>query len=339
LSLALLLLLLVFGRSHPPPGRTLDIDWPPALNADEAAALLYEKGLVERADTMAVFLRTTGGTSAFVPGPHLLFEGASPWELRELLSRSFMRPGAKITIPEGWNRFDIATRLEKLHLASRRAFLAASADPALLAELGLAPAESAEGSLFPATYELGLDSDPREIVKRLVGEADRRWEALAANHRESLERLHTTLAFGRREIVTLASVIEKEAAVDDERPLIASVFLNRLLDPEFKPKRLQSDPTAMYGCIASPTDAPSCAEFTGKPSAAINHDPKNRYSTYTHVGLPPGPIANPGSRSLAAAMEPASTHYFYFVASGGGRHTFSESLDAHNEAIRRGRPP
>src|SRR6185369_2711236 len=170
-------------------------------------------------------------------------------------------PGAKVTIPEGFNRFDIGVRLEKLKIASKRAFLAASADPALLAELKIGPAESAEGYLFPATYELGLDSDPREIVQRLVAESDKRWEILSGRHKESMARLHDKLGWGRREIVVAASIIEKEAAVDEDRPLIASVFVNRLTDPEFKSHKLQSDPTSSYGCIAFPEEAPSCTEF------------------------------------------------------------------------------
>src|SRR5258708_16487443 len=104
-----------------------------------------------------------------------------------------------------------------------------------------------------------------------------------------------------RDVVTLASMVEKEAAADDERPTIASVFLNRLRDPLFKPKRLECDPTAAYGCLAMPERAPSCATFSGKPTAAIEHDPDNPYSTYTHEGLPPGPIPNAGSRSPAPA--------------------------------------
>jgi UPF0755 protein len=288
---------------------------------------------------MAIFLRATGGTSDLVPGPHLLFEGSSPWELRRLLSRSILRPSSKVTFPEGFNRFDIASRLEKLRVAGRGAFLAASADPAMLAELKIAPAESAEGYLFPATYEFGHDTDPREIVRRLVAEADKRWEALSARHREDAEKLRASLGWGRREVVVVASIIEKEAAVDDDRPLIASVFVNRILDPEFKSKKLQSDPTSSYGCIAWPAEAPSCADFAGKPTPAINRDPKNRYSTYTHPGLPPGPISNPGAKSLEAALSPATTRFLYFVATGGGRHTFSETLDAHNDAMQRPRGP
>jgi UPF0755 protein len=340
LGLALAGLLLGYGRSHPPGDHTVELDWPAGLSSEEAADLLFAKGLVSSRDAMAVFLRTTGGTGDLVPGPHLLFEGASPWELRRLLGRSFFRPSVKVTIPEGFNRFDIAARLQKLRVTGRRAFLAASADPALLAELHIGPAESAEGYLFPATYDLGLDSDPREIVQKLVAESDRRWEALAARNAEGVERLRASLGWGRRELTIVASMIEKEAAVDEDRPLIASVFVNRLLDPEFKTRRLQSDPTSSYGCIAFPDEAPgSCAEFNGKPTPAMNRDPKNRYSTYAHPGLPPGPISNPGARCLQAALDPPQTRFLYFVATGGGRHTFSDTFDAHNDAVQRGRSP
>ncbi len=338
LGLALAALLLGYGRSRTKGTRAVEIEWPANLSSEDAAGLLADAGLVESRDAMTIFLRATGGTGDLVPGPHLLFEGTSPWELRRLLGRSILRPSAKVTIPEGFNRFDIAGRLEKLRVAGKQAFLAASADPALLAELQVAPAESAEGYLFPATYDLGLDSDPRDIVRRLVAEADKRWETLSARHKDGAQKLATTLGWGRREILIVASMIEKEAAVDDDRPLIASVFVNRLLDPEFKTRRLQSDPTSSYGCIAWPAEAPSCADFAGKPTPAMNRDAKNRYSTYTHPGLPPGPISNPGARSIEAALAPPTTRFLYFVATGGGRHTFSETYDAHNDAIQRGRP-
>jgi UPF0755 protein len=343
LALAAAGLLLGYGRSggHA-SGKVVEVDWPAGLSAEDAAARLADLGLVGSRDTMAVFLRATGGTDGFVPGPHLLYEGATPWDLRRLLGRSFLRPMARVTVPEGFNRYDIAARLEKLQITGRKAFLAASADPALLAELGVAPpgassVESAEGYLYPATYDFGKDTEAREVVRRLVGEADRRWQALAGRHAEGMARLQKSLGWGRRELVIVASLIEKEAAVDEDRPLIASVFVNRLTDPDFKPRRLQSDPSSAYGCVAFPAEAPSCADYAGKPTPAINRDPKNRYSTYAHNGLPPGPIANPGLKSLDAALDPPTTRYFYFVAAGGGRHAFSETLDAHNDAVRR--PP
>jgi UPF0755 protein len=346
LGLAAAALFLGYGRRQGPghAGGVIEVDWPAGLSSEEAAAQLVTLGLSEDEDTMAVFLRATGGTSSFIPGPHLLPEGATPWDLRRMLSRSFFRPSAKITIPEGYNRFDIAIRLEKLKITGRKAFLAASADPSLLDEAGIergadASVESAEGYLFPATYEFGLDSDAREVVKRLTQEMQRRWEAIATQRKDGLASLQASLGWGRREVLTMASIIEKEAAVDDERPLIASVFLNRLLDPAFHPKRLQSDPTSSYGCIGWPAEAPSCADFNGKPTPAINRDPRNRYSTYTHNGLPPGPIGNPGAKSIEAVLAPTATRFFYFVATGGGRHTFSQDLDAHNGAIQKGKSP
>lgn len=340
-ALAVVGLVVGFGRvSAPDRGRAVEIDWPAGLDARGAAALLAARGLVRSEAGMAMYLSATGGTEDFVPGPHLLFEGTAPRDLRRLLSRSPDRPAARLTIPEGWSRFDIAARLEKLRIAGSKAFLAASADPELLDALGIeragaVGAESAEGYLFPATYELRADTDARDVVRRLVGEADRRWKALAAQHKDGLATLGATLAWGRREVLTLASIVEKEAAVDEERPIIASVFLNRLLDPAFRSRRLQSDPTAMYGCVAHPDEAPSCAGWSGKPSPAVVRDPANRYSTYAHPGLPPGPIANPGERSIAAVLAPASTRFLYFVAAGGGRHTFSESLGQHNEGVRK----
>ncbi|MDI1437698.1 endolytic transglycosylase MltG [Polyangium sorediatum] len=340
-GLALLALVLGYGHLHAPDaGTTVELDWPAGLDSDEAAALLARHDLVRNEGAMAMFLRTTGGTGAFVPGPHLLPQGLDPWDLRHLLERSSKRPTTRVTIPEGYHRFDIATRLEKLRVAGKNAFLRASADPLLLDELGIERkgalgVESAEGYLFPATYDFPLDTDPKEIVRRLVTEADRRWAALATQHAAGFASLRNTLGYGRREILILASIVEKEAVQADERPLIASVFLNRLLDPTFKPKRLQSDPTASYACFSEPDVVPACAGFTGKITPAINRDAKNRYSTYVNDGLPPGPIANPGAPSIEAVLAPSATKYLYFVAKGGGRHTFSEALDQHNEAVRK----
>ena len=349
LAIGAVMLYFGYGRSHAAPkvqGGAVEVDWPAELDSEQAAARLVELGLAESPGTLSVFFTATGGTGDFVPGPHLLPYGATPWDLRRMLGRSFFRPGVKCTIPEGFNRFDIAARLEKLHIAGKRGFLAASADPALLIEAGVdavagAAPESAEGYLFPATYELGLDSDPREIVKRLVLEANKRWEAVLLPRKDGLASLKASLGWGRREVLIMASIIEKEAAVDEDRPLIASVFLNRLIDPDFKPKRLQSDPTSSYGCFAFPAESPTCADFAGKPTPAINRDPTNRYSTYTRNGLPPGPISNPGLRSIEAVLAPATTKFFYFFAApgGAGRHTFSQDYGTHNDVIKSGKTP
>jgi UPF0755 protein len=249
-----------------------------------------------------------------------------------MLGRSFFRPGVKCTIPEGYSRFDIAARLEKLHIAGKRGFLAASADPALLTEAGVDPVaglapESAEGYLFPATYELGLDSDPREIVKRLVQEANKRWDMAMTSRKDGLASLQGSLGWGRREVLIMASIIEKEAAVDEDRPLIASVFLNRLLDPDFKPKRLQSDPTSSYGCVAFPAEAPSCADFAGKPTPVMNRgaragddevllflrDRGGRRAAHVQPGLRDAQRRDQGREDALTARLAANFSFFYAV--------------------------
>jgi UPF0755 protein len=316
------------------PGEGKEVEL--TIEHDEPLGSVIDKldraGLIGSRARFTIYVRLSAAT--FAPGPHLLTDDASPHELLRRLERMGAASKAKVTIPEGWNRFDIGKRLQSLHVASQAAFLAATADPTLLRELSL-DGDTAEGFLFPATYELPRDSDPRDVVRRLASEFERRFAALEQNHRLGRANLEATLGWSRREIVTLASMVEKEAAVDEERPIIASVFLNRLRDPAFKRKVLQCDPTAGYGCLVLRDKLPACTGYAGKITHAINMDPQNTYSTYTHEGLPPGPIANPGSKSLQAVLAPALTKYLYFVTRGEARrHAFSESIEEHNTAVK-----
>jgi UPF0755 protein len=218
-------------------------------------------------------------------------------------------------------------------VCSLQAFRKAVAEPALLRELGIS-GPSAEGYLFPASYGLLLDSDAREVVRVLVAEAKSRLQKLFQDHPGRFEQLAHDEAFSEADVLTLASMIEKEAQANEERKLIASVFFNRLHDPEFRPARmLQSDPTASYGCLVHAADIPSCAGFHGAVTPALLRDPSNPYNTYRHAGLPPGPIANPGEASIEAVLAPAQTDYLYFVAKGGGHHTFSRTFAEHREAV------
>jgi UPF0755 protein len=318
----------------PGEGRAVELVVPRDPSPGDLAAMLSAAGLVASPRLFALWLRATGGAHGVVEGTHLLTDDASPRELMARLERR-AAGGVRVTFPEGWTRFDMARRLQDKHVVSLRGFLEATTDAVLLRELRI-EGDSAEGFLFPATYDLPLDSDARDVVRRLKKEFDSRWDTLSRARSSSLTDVMTSAGLGVREVVTLASMVEKEAAVDEERAVIASVFLNRLRDPAFHPKRLECDPTASYGCLVAPEKAASCAGFTGKATAAIEHDPDNPYSTYTHEGLPPGPIANPGAKSLEAAMAPASTRYFYFVARGDGHSTFSETYEAHAGAVRDG---
>jgi UPF0755 protein len=202
-----------------------------------------------------------------------------------------------------------------------------------LKELGLR-GPSSEGFLFPATYELGVDSEAGTIVRVLVAEARKRLARIVQRVPGALERLAQSDGFDEHDVVTLASIIEREAADAAEHPLIASVFFNRLRDPTFRPlKTLESDPTAGYGCLVEPTLAPSCSGYRGQVTPALLRDARNRYNTYRHPGLPPGPIGNPGEHAIMAVLAPATTDYLYFVATGQGRHTFSKTFAEHRNAI------
>ena len=330
--LATLLLLVYPSRKGPGAGKAATFE----IVSGESSFVLGERlaaaGFVESPRIFALYAMSQGGTKGLAPGVHFLVDDVSPGEVLKRLQRFGMAERIKVVFPEGYTRFDMARRLEEKHVCSADAFLASTLKPELLRELGLV--DSAEGFLFPATYDFVADSDPDDLVRRLKTELDKRLAQIELGHSMSRAQLASQLGFGTREIVTLASIIEKEAVVDEERPIIASVFLNRLRDPSFKKKVLQSDPTAGYGCLVLRDKVPACAGYTGKITHDINAAAENTYSTYTHEGLPPGPICNPGVKSLSAAFQPSTTRYLYFVARGGGRHAFSETYDEHNAAIK-----
>lgn len=324
---------LLWGSGGGGRGAEVAVQVPPGAGAFAVAELLEQHGAVRRQRLFGAYLTIFWGADAIQPGPHLLTDNLNPRQLALRLARDPERDKAPVTIPEGWNRLQIARRLHERQVCTAQAFLEAAADPALLRELKIL-ADSAEGYLFPATYPLAIDSDPKQLVRQFKAEFDRRLARMRPSQPDGgpVQRLGWSL----HQVVIMASVVEREAAVDDERPLVASAFYNRFLDPTFTPKppRLQSDATTAYGCQVLRERIPSCANYQNRVTPEMNADPANPYSTYTHAGLPPGPVANPGERSLRAAVDPANTKYLYFVGKGGGRHTFSETLAEHNAAVR-----
>ncbi|WP_394849477.1 endolytic transglycosylase MltG [Pendulispora brunnea] len=328
------LVVLYPARRGPGSGREVDL----VLMGDESPEALAGKlagaGLVADARFFAWYIRASGASGKVAKGSHFLTDDLSPNELLTRVEKRGAAAKVKVTIPEGFTSFDVAKRLHAQRVCSKTAFLEATRDRRLLAELRI-DGDSAEGFLFPLTYELPQDSLAEDVVRRMKTEFERRYATLEERHASSVLDLGQTLHWSTRQIVTLASMIEKEAVVDDERPIIASVFLNRLRDPKFTPKLLQCDPTAGYGCLLDPTRSPACAAYAGKITHDIVADPTNPYNTYKREGLPPGPISNPGTKSLEAVMNASSTHYFYFVAKGGGRHHFSETYASHSAATNR----
>ena len=235
---------------------------------------------------------------------------ATPTEVYSRIARGDVFTIA-LTIPEGSNIFDIAERVEQAGFGKRKDFIAAAnSQTALVADLDPG-AESLEGYLFPDTYKLSPTASPMQIAATMV----RRFRQAAAQ---------LGLKGDVHQIVTMASLVQRETAIDAERTLVASVFQNRLA----KGMPLNTDPAVIYGL-----------QRAGLWRGTIYESDLTRdtpYNTYLHAGLPPGPIANPGVPSLRAAMEPANTNYLYFVAAGTnaqGHSLFASTLDEHNRNV------
>jgi UPF0755 protein len=311
------------------------------VEAGEASSRLAERlaaaGAVDSSWLMGAYLATLGNRGKILQGPHLLPPRAAPRTIAACLAREAKRPTVEVVFPEGFDHLRTAERLEQRGVCLRDAFVTAVRDRKVLDSLSITGPD-AEGYLFPATYRLHVDAEPIELLTRLVNETRARLRRIDTRlGGKALENLALSRGFGEREVLTLASMVEKEARADEERPLIASVFFNRLDSASFRPRRmLQSDPTAAYGCLVQRESIPSCREFQHKILPAMLRDVANPYNTYRHPGLPPGPIANPGESSIESVLKPATTDYLFFVADGAGHHRFSRSLDAHEANVRGG---
>ena len=217
----------------------------------------------------------------------------------------------RFTLPEGYSIHQAAELLQQQRVLDRDVFLKACRDPGLLARLGI-PSDSAEGYLYPATYNLASENTAQQLVAQMTAHFEKTYSAISGGAAAG--------GVSRHNLVTLASMVEKEAVSPLEKPLIASVFYNRLRIG----MPLQSDPTAVYGVRA----------FSGVVTKADIERP-SPYNTYLNYGLPPGPIGNPGADALRAALNPADSPYLYFVARQDGTHQFSRTLEEHNRAVQK----
>ena len=321
-------------QDGPGEGRWVALEWPEGIAPSAGAELLTDRGLLSHPSMMAAYLRLASPFARPKSGFHLLRDNLSPKELLEHLARMSSRPRQRVVLPEGWNHAQIAERLESRGICSAVAFRAAVFDPQLADELKT-QGPSLEGYLFPNTYELFVNSSARVVASLLVKQARQELGRLRVLRRPAFAALETEFGWGDLEVLTLGSMIEEETAAPEERSLIASVFFNRLRSATFKPARmLQSDPTAAYGCLVAPEEAPSCAGYDRRITPQMVRDPDNAYNTYRHPGLPPGPISNPGTAAIEAVLRPEASDYLFFVARGDGHHHFSRSLQEHNARIR-----
>lgn len=272
---------------------------------------LETAGLIRDARTFSWLARWRGQAEALRAGEYQL-SAALP--AAEILDRLVVGRVVtyEVVVPEGFTMAQIGARLAARGLVGEVEFAAAVHDAEFIASMGIG-SESLEGYLYPETYQLPRGLEAAAVVRLLVDHFRRTWE--------SLEPLATARDLDQHSAVTLASIVEKETGTPEERPLIASVFSNRLA----RGMRLESDPTVIYGL----------ADFDGNLRRRDLDNPDNPYNTYRHAGLPPGPISNPGREALRAVLAPAESEYLYFVSRNDGSHVFSRTYREHVNAVNR----
>ena len=283
------------------------VEFPHGTSTGQMAATLEQRGVL-RDHWLLLAARALRRGAALQAGEYKFDKPASALDVYGRIARGDIYY-MELLVPEGFNMFDVATAVAKLGTMKADTFLAAARNPALIRDLD-PKAETLEGYLFPNKYRVYRHTSAQQICRQMTSEFRAQWQAL-----NTRANVHDT--------VTLAAMVEREAKLPEERPQVASVFHNRLRIG----MKLDCDPTTVYAAL-----------LDGRYRGVIHRsdlDSDNPYNTYRHVGLPPGPIANPGLSSIKAALAPADTNYLYFVAraDGSGGHRFSESLVQHEAAV------
>jgi UPF0755 protein len=273
--------------------------------------MLYEKRLIQSPFRFNLIARYKGYDKKLQAGEYLLSSSVSPIKLLEKLVNGEVKLH-KITIPEGYNINQIAELAADAGFGEKTEFIAAATNAAFVREKGI-EADTFEGYLFPDTYFFPRGTNSRKIIATMVD----RFRTVFKPEWKDQGQTH---GFTIHQVITLASIIEKETGVASERPIISSVFHNRLK----KRMRLESDPTVIYGI----------KNFNGNLTRR-HLATTTPYNTYRIKGLPRGPIANPGLESMHAALYPANTPYIYFVSKKDKTHQFSTNLKDHNKAVRK----
>jgi UPF0755 protein len=273
--------------------------------------ILFKADIIKSPFKFRMIARLKGYDKQLKAGEYILSASMPPIKILEKLVKGTVKL-YRLTVPEGFNIYQIAELLAKEGFAEQTAFIEKATDTAFARTAGIS-AGNFEGYLFPETYYFPKNVSIKTIISTMV---QRFWQVFRSEWKDRSKKL----GFSIHQVVTLASIIEKETGAPFERPLISSVFHNRLK----KKMRLESDPTVIYGLKS----------FDGNLNRK-HLETLTPYNTYRIKALPPGPIANPGQASLEAALYPAETKYIYFVSKKNSTHQFSTNLKDHNQAVRK----
>lgn len=299
----------VLAAANPSATALVSVDITANKGFSAMAKDLETKGLVRSAFSLRIIARLRKQDTALKAGEYELSASMTPEQILQKIVRGEMVM-RRFTVREGMRASEIGALVEAAGITSRADFDASLADPALMLQLNV-PASSFEGYLFPDTYSFSRGTPGSKIIATMKQQFDAKWKPEWDARAKGLGRT-------KHEIVTLASIVEKESANIDEQPKIAGVFYNRLR----LGMKLQADPTVIYGIQNFNGNITKEDLLTATP-----------YNTYVIPGLPPGPIANPGLSTLTATLFPEQSRYLYFVGNGAGRHIFSANLFDHNNAV------
>ncbi len=271
---------------------------------------LERKSFIKNSLWFVMASKIMGKSGHLKVGEYRITSAMSPLEIIQVLSSGKSIDYA-FTVSEGLNIFEIAQLFESQGFGSRAEFLAEAKNPALIQELLGENLPTFEGYLYPETYRITKKTKAKDLIQTMVKRFLKIYQSLAPHG-----------SFSRHQLVTFASLVEKETGAPEERPLIASVFYNRLK----KNMRLQTDPTLLYG---KALDQGAYILNLTKKDLMTQHP----YNSYLNHGLPPGPIANPGIESFKAVLQPANSSYLFFVSKNNGTHIFSETYEAHSKSV------
>jgi UPF0755 protein len=298
----------------------------------EIARRLADRHIIAHPSWFSFYGNERGVSQKIRAGQYTFASSMTPKQVLDRLVEGVPVEETAVTLPEGKNLIQVAELFDEAGVTSKDDMLKLARDPAFARQLGIA-GDSLEGYLYPDTYRFRPGTPASKVLSALVKHAHEVLTELKVKHKEGVATLQKTYGFGDREVVLMASLVEKETGQPAERPRIAGVFLNRLRLPTFVPHLLQTDPTIIYGCTVPLKKSAACKKFDGRIHRIHLDDKENPYNTYTHEGLPPGPIANPGRAALEAVLAPDKTPYLYFVSKNDGTHYFSKTRAEHEAAV------
>jgi UPF0755 protein len=319
---------------HAGAGKDVELEIKSGMSFPQIASSLADHGLIDKPTWFRIYAMWEGDTTNVKTGKYVIKDDLTPAQVLKILVTGVKEITVRVTLPEGKNMLEYFDLIEAAKVAKASALLALARDSGFLSRHGIA-GDSVEGYLYPDTYDFRVDEKPAAVLERLITKHQEVWNELVGKHASDAAKLRDKLHWTDRDILTMASIVEKEAVDPAERSRIAQVFINRLTSPDFHPRKLETDPTIRYGCMVATPNTEGCKNWDkhDRLHRAQLDDKDNPYNTYTHEGLPPGPICNPGRGSIEAVLAPDGSEYFYFVAKNARNHAFSRTLDEHRANV------